>query len=130
MPRRRLPDKLLISQGTFRSDRHGDPALKAVVDEPQDWTPPEFLDETASSEWERIVELYADRKIITKAHLMPLAAYCVLVSKLSSAPKSFTSADHAQLRGYAATFGFTPVDSDRISVKESKAQLAERFAGI
>ncbi len=61
---------------------------------------------------------------------MPLAAYCVLASKLGKAPESFTSADHAQLRGYAATFGFTPVDSDRISVKENKERLAARFANI
>lgn len=129
MPRRRLPDELLKSKGTFRADRHGDPALKAVVEPPEDWSPPQFLDDAASAEWARIVDLYAKRKVITKAHLMPLAAYCVLTSKLTRTPESFTSADHAQLRGYASTFGFTPVDSDRISLTQDKPE-SERFADL
>jgi phage terminase small subunit len=130
MPRRRLPDELLISKGTFRADRHGEPERKAKVELPEDWSPPQFLDEAGRAEWTRIVDLYARREIITKAHLMPLAAYCVLASKLTRTPESFTSADHAQLRGYASTFGFTPVDSDRITVKQTKDELAERFANI
>lgn len=129
MPRRRLPDELLISKGTFRADRHRDPEHKATVEQPEDWTAPAFLDEPASIEWTRIVDLYAKRKVITKAHLMPLAAYCVLTSKLARTPESFTSADHAQLRGYASTFGFTPVDSDRISMPKENDRFSE-FANI
>ena len=129
MPRVRLPDELLLSKGTFRSDRHGDPERKATVEQPEDWSAPDFLDESANAEWVRIVDLYAHRNIITKAHLMPLAAYCVLASKLTRTPESFTSADHAQLRGYASTFGFTPVDSDRISLPQAKSE-SERFADL
>ena len=130
MPRRRLPDELLLSKGTFRVDRHGDPQQKAKVERPEDWSPPQFLDEAASAEWNRVVDLYAQQKVITKAHLMPLAAYCVLASKLTRTPESFTSADHAQLRGYASTFGFTPVDSHRITISAAKDELTERFADI
>jgi phage terminase small subunit len=122
-----LPDEFHILNGSFRSDRHGDPEVKATTSEPDDWTAPDFLDEAAGSEWRRIVELYANRKIITKAHLMPLAAYCVLSSKLTRTPETFTSSDHAQLRGYASTFGFTPVDSDRISVPKEQSS---RFANL
>ncbi len=129
MPRRRTPDELLLAKGTFRSDRHGDPERKAKVQQPEDWSAPQFLDESASTEWDRIVDLYASRSIITKAHLMPLAAYCVLASKLSRTPESFTSADHAQLRGYASTFGFTPVDSDRITLPHDIPE-SERFADL
>jgi hypothetical protein len=129
MPRRRIPDELLLSKGTFRVDRHGDPQQKAKVERPEDWSPPQFLDEAGSAEWTRIVDLYAQRNIITKAHLMPLAAYCVLASKLTRTPESFTSADHAQLRGYASTFGFTPVDSDRISVPKENDRF-RKFADI
>ena len=128
MPRRRIPDELLQIKGTFRKDRHGDPDCKAKVEKPENWNVPEFLDDAGATEWQRIVDLYAHRKIITKAHLMPLAAYCVLASKLVREPKSFTSADHAQLRGYASTFGFTPVDSDKINVRKEIDN--ERFANI
>ena len=129
MPRRRLLDELLKSKGTFRSDRHGDPERKAKVEPPEDWSPPKFLDEAGRVEWVRIVDLYSKRKVITKAHLMPLAAYCVLTSKLTRTSESFTSADHAQLRGYASTFGFTPVDSVRISVPKANDRFSE-FADI
>ncbi len=124
-----MPDELLISKGTFRSDRHGDPDRKAKVEEPENWDTPEFLDDAGADEWQRIVDLYAHRRIITKAHLMPLAAYCVLASKLVREPRSFTSADHAQLRGYASTFGFTPVDSDKITVPDDTTG-EERFARL
>jgi phage terminase small subunit len=134
MPRMRIPDELHMLRGSFRPDRHGDPNLKATTEEPDDWTAPDFLDEAAGSEWRRIVDLYATHKIITQAHLMPLAAYCVLSSKLIRAPESFTSSDHAQLRGYASTFGFTPVDSDRISVAKEPprrfAKLESRFETV
>lgn len=95
---------------------------------PEDWSPPAFLDQAASGEWIRIVDIYGHRKAISKAHLMPLAAYCVLASKLTRTPDSFTSADHAQLRGYASTFGLTPVDSDRLVVP--KVDSLERFSDI
>ena len=130
MPSRRLPDELLKPKRTIRTDRHGDPKHKIKVEPPKDWSPPQFLDEVASAEGNRIVDLYAQRKVITKAPLMPLAAYCVLASKLARTPESFTSADHAQLRGYASTFGFTPVDPHRITISTAKDELTERFADI
>ncbi len=124
-----MPDEVLMAKGTFRSDRHGDPDKKAKVEGPETWDAPEFLDDAGADEWQRIVDLYAHRGIITKAHLMPLAAYCVLASKLVREPRSFTSADHAQLRGYASTFGFTPVDSDKITVVDDTTS-DERFARL
>jgi phage terminase small subunit len=129
MPRQRLPDALHLSKGTFRADRHGDVAEKPRIEPPEDWSAPAFLDQSASREWDRIVSIYAERKIITKAHMMPLAAYCVLTSKLAREPESFTSADHAQLRGYASTFGFTPVDSDRLVIPKDDS-WRHRFADI
>ena len=118
---------MLLVKGTFRRDRHGDPNQKAKVEIPESWNAPEFLDEAAVIEWDRIVDLYARLNIITQAHLKPLVAYCVLASKLTRNPEAFTGADHSQLRAYAASFGFTPVDSDRITVLTDKS---DRFANL
>ena len=75
MPRARIPDRVHAIKGSYRLDRHGDPSEKFRAEPIEDWSAPDFLDQEVGEEWDRIVKLYAHESIITKAHLMPLAAY-------------------------------------------------------
>lgn len=112
MANSRQPDNVLKMRGTYRKDRHGDPDTKPEWSE-EEPEMPDFLDEYARAEWERVLA-DAPVGVITKTDRMVLAQYCMLCSKFASQKHEFNSTDHTQLKLIAQQLGFTPSTRGKI----------------
>ncbi len=110
---------------------------------------PEFLDEEARAEWDRLAALLGRMKLLTVADRSALAAYCTVYSRwveaerqvkqygtvILSPNKKFpmksphlTIADQAleTMRKFMVEFGLTPSSRSRIRVPED-SQAADEF---
>src|SRR3954471_10490667 len=82
------PTKELQFRGTFRPDRHGDPAtepeFELVTTMPK---PPGFLDRVGKMEWNRVGPELVAKELLTVADMAAFTAYCIAVSRLVACEK-------------------------------------------
>ncbi|HET7255575.1 MAG TPA: hypothetical protein VFJ46_17600 [Xanthobacteraceae bacterium] len=103
------PAHLRIIDGTHRADRHGNKAEKtaqvaATADKFGALIKPRSLKGEAAAAWKRYIEP-ADWLDVSRE---PAAiAFCELWAQFREAPRSFTAANHAQLRHYLAELGLS-----------------------
>ena len=76
---RRKPDGLLLLQGGFRQDRHGDPNRAKAAASKRRRTPipnpPPWLDKEAAAEFRRVARLLVAASVLDATHVQVLAAY-------------------------------------------------------
>lgn len=141
--RRRLPSAIKKANGTYRPSR----AAKGEVSFPVTrLTPPEWLDEEALKEWERIVPLLDSVKVLTEPDLLALANYCTTASVAINATKKVNAEGlmsktmrgskmtrvnplikvaqeaRAQCLRFAIEFGLTPAARSRIVGQAPKGE--------
>jgi P27 family predicted phage terminase small subunit len=85
----RTPTKELKFRGTFRKDRHGDPAsepdFELVAEMPP---PPGFLDDVAVMEWNRVGPELIDKGLLTVADMAAFTLYCINVARVVQCEKA------------------------------------------
>jgi P27 family predicted phage terminase small subunit len=79
------PKALKILEGTYRADRDNPQAPEPPVT--RGAVPPDFLDELAIAEWERIVPELETLGIMSNIDIALVTSYCVSVSELAEACK-------------------------------------------
>jgi P27 family predicted phage terminase small subunit len=133
----RTPTKVLQLRGTYRKDRHGDPAgepeFELVTEMPP---PPGFLDEMAAFEWHRVGPELIEKQLLTVADMAAFTLYCINVSRVVACereiakdgltietPQGFLQAHPmisvgrqagAEVRKFAQEFGLTPSARSRV----------------
>lgn len=121
----RKPDNVLKLSGSYRADRHGDPAEKLDV-EPEIPQMPDYLCGRAADEWQRVTKALHGKKLLTVIDLAILAQYCVLYAKFAEKTKDLSAADHAQLRIVQQELGFTPSSRGKIVIDNGKKKDGPR----
>lgn len=152
--RRPLPDEIKKMRGTYREPTVPQPPVHFPVTPPEDVVPPQWIADNphALAEWERVVPLLNEVKVLTDPDLFALASYCsscavavdaqealnrdglMLVDDVGAAYphpmiKVAREARQQALR-YAVEFGLTPAARSRIvgqQPKEQKRDEAEEF---
>lgn len=86
---RPTPTRVLQMRGTFRKDRHGDPAtepdFELVTEMPP---PPGFLDPVAVMEWDRVGPHLIEQQLLTVGDLAAFTLYCLNVSRVVACEKA------------------------------------------
>lgn len=106
-------------------------ADKSGIEEP---TPaPEWLSEDAQREWDRVMPLLTERRILTDADLGVLENYCVCIGRVRETEITIRAANDPELklkfiraqdkamasaRLHAAELGLTPVSRSRPAIRE------------
>ena len=124
MARMRKPDNVLKLEGNYDKNRHGDPDGKVDI-EAEIPDKPDFFDDHASGEWDRVVTVLHKKGLLTALDRTILAQYCVLYGKFAANPEGFMATDHTQLRMQEQELGFTP--SSRGKIITSKDSRGEGF---
>lgn len=140
------PSALKKLEGTHRKDRAARNELVAPPGVPER---PEWLDEEAIAEWQRVVPILAEMKILATVDRGMLADYCAahslavqatrryqkdgLVVKTKQGPLKHpmikvAQEARAQARLLAAEFGLSAASRTRISVPTPKQKEAEKQA--
>jgi phage terminase small subunit len=125
MAQHRKPDNVLKLEGTYRADRHGDPATKLDV-ETEAPLMPDFLKGAGKKEWDRVAGLLKNKNLLTGLDRSILAQYCALWHEFASDHLAFTAAAHTQLRMLEQELGFTPSSRGKIVVHKSKPEGGPR----
>jgi P27 family predicted phage terminase small subunit len=132
------PTKVLQLRGTFRQDRHGDPAsepeLELLTVLPK---APRFLGSAGRWEWHRIGPELIERGLLAKADLAAFAGYCASLSRAVDADNvirlegatmrclqgeiarpevAIARTSWAEVRKFAQEFGLTPSARRRVRV--------------
>lgn len=149
--RPRKPSAVKKANGTFRPSR----AAKNEVSFPVSrLNPPDWLDDEAREEWERIIPLLDSVRILTDADLLALANYCSVAGLAIQATKAYQRdgiyppllrgakirrvhpmvavAKEARMQAlrYAVEFGLTPAARSRVHGQDpdnEKKDEAEEF---
>ena len=104
------PKELKVLEGTFRKDRE-----PANVPEVEHCLPerPAYLSERAVEVWDDLVRWLGPegRNVLTEADGLALGQYAQSCALYEESP---TIGRESQLRGWAALFGLTPADRQRI----------------
>ena len=132
---KRKPTQLKVLQGTARADRLNPDEPCPDIEYPD---PPEFLLPAARDEWDRIVPILIDLKMISKADQVALALYCQTwgrILEVENILKGDLDADthlkylrisnslNDQARKFITEFGLSPASRSRVSViKKEKSQ--------
>jgi P27 family predicted phage terminase small subunit len=126
-----VPRALKLVRGTYRKDR-----TAAAEPEPRilsHYPAPAWLEPLAREEWERIEPELRACGLLTVVDLMSLAAYCCEVATFRQAQAQLTSRSRmklvtksyllgtrrraaAEIRRWAAEFGFTPSARSRVGI--------------
>lgn len=117
MPRPPKPNYLKIINGSAKHnpDRHREDHLIPDDVGPLG-DPPENLDEHLKCIWEEIVhQVHPD--IIQQSDRLTLEQFCRVVHEIRTGDK-FVSAQHQRYQAYAAMFGMSPADRQRVKIKE------------
>jgi len=112
MPQHRKPDNVLQLEGTYRKDRHGDPATKPEWNESFP-DMPDCLDSDAQIEWARLAAI-VPAGVITQTDRSAFSQYCALWSEFVKDPNKFPSSKHSQLKLVQQELGFTPISRGKI----------------
>jgi P27 family predicted phage terminase small subunit len=78
--RRQEPTEEHILNGTFRADRHSDPATEAKPPEGRPKTP-DNMPENVRVIWEEILQQLEEMGILSPIYGIPLTRYCYMVSR-------------------------------------------------
>jgi P27 family predicted phage terminase small subunit len=137
------PTRVLQLRGTFRKDRHGDPAtepeFELVTEMPP---PPGFLDDVAVMEWNRIAPELIEKQLLTVADMAAFTLYCLNVARVVAAERLITKEGltvwtlnggpkahpavliarqcGAEVRKFAQEFGLTPSARTRVKAVVEK----------
>lgn len=130
---------MLQLRGTFRRDRHGDPATE-IQFEPLAALPPcpSYLDAIGAAEWARVGPELVAAGVLCEADVTAFALYCVNVARVAACeavisaggltlktPQGFEQARPeiaisrqcgAEVRKFAQEFGLTPSARTRVRV--------------
>jgi hypothetical protein len=123
------PAHLRVVDGTHRADRHGDMSAKSarIVAESQKFgslIKPKSLKGEAAAAWKR----YIDPAVWLDISREPSAiAFCELWAQFRDAPRSFTAANHAQLRYYLADLGLS--DERNRGKADANSDESDEFFG-
>ena len=84
MARKRIPDEIKAKKGTLRADRINveAPQYKVEYHKPPDW-----LNDEAKIEWERMTDILIDEGLFTGVDVACLASYCQLYGRWVEAEK-------------------------------------------
>lgn len=100
-------------------------------------TPPEWLAEDARAEWDRVMPVLTERKILTDADLGSLESYCICIGRvrqmeaaiqIEAEPEMMLKLIRVQdkamasARQLAAEMGLTPVSRSRPAIREDGDQ--------
>ena len=132
---KRKPTQLKVLQGTARRDRLNPDEPCPDVESPE---PPDFLLPAARDEWDRIVPILIDLKMISKTDQVAIALYCQTwgrILEVENILKGDLDADthlkylrisnslNDQARKFITEFGLSPASRSRVSViKKEKSQ--------
>lgn len=143
------PTRVLELRGTFRRDRHGDPAaepqFELVAQLPK---PPGFLDRVGKMEWNRVGPELVAKQLLTVVDMAAFTSYCIAVSRLVACekiirkhgmtletPQGFEQArpevaiaKHctADIVRLSREFGLTPSARTRVRVPDAPAKPAQK----
>lgn len=135
------PTRILQLRGTYRKDRHGDPADQPQLEELEALPPPPgFFDTVAAFEWDRIGHELVAKRVLCKADLAAFTGYCCSVSRAVNAdravmklgstmvtPQGFEMARPevaiakqawSEVNKFAREFGITPSSRSRVRVPQ------------
>ncbi len=120
---------LRLIQGTHRDDRHGVEAevREAVAASATSFGPlcrPAHFKRLARTAWKQYIEpaIWLDASREASA-----IAFCELWQELRSAPTSFPSAKHTQLRGYMSDLGLTDKRKRPVADAKNEKEKDEHF---
>jgi len=122
MPRPRKPDELHLIQGTYRRDRHGDPATKPKYNGPVEG-PPDYFDEAQRAAWYELVD-NAPEGVLWRSDspfVELMAVFCAQV-RAGTAPSSLERLFHRGL----GQMGMTPAGRATLGLPSSRSQRTWR----
>jgi P27 family predicted phage terminase small subunit len=145
MSRPRKPDELHVLEGTFRADRHGDPAVSVVADGQP--TPPAHLRGDALAFWGEVVPGLVAAGVAKERDAAELAMMCEWWARYRRFSRLLDKMKNADKRLYQVTvqvgiawtnfdriacrFGLTPADRAKLrsTDKPAKSRVASRKRG-
>ncbi|MDB6179555.1 phage terminase small subunit P27 family [Paracoccus sp. Z330] len=113
------------------------PELRQDADALTDLAAPKWLAKDARTEWNRVMPILADRRILTDADLGGLENYCICIGRVRETEKLIQSETEAEMqlklirvqdkamasaRQLAAELGLTPVSRSRPVIREEDDQ--------
>ena len=104
------PKEAKVLAGTFRPDREPENVPDPIHAEPQ---MPDYIDGRSAEIWEHLCEQLGPlgRNVLTEADGLMLGVLCKSLAEFEVKP---TATREGSLRGWAALFGLTPADRQRI----------------
>lgn len=140
MPAHRVPTSLKIATGTYRTDRHGDPASKVKgIRLKKNARPPKELTEQLQREtWRKVIRILSPKGLATDLDVPAIVEYCrdevlrdmlyndILQRKISidsdrgsKQNPSFSMLDQVKrrMKEFWSKFGMTPSDREAISTE-------------
>jgi len=127
--RPRKPKKLHLLQGTHQKCRHEDrDEIELPPGVPEK---PEFLDDFAAEEWDRIVEKLSGYGILSNIDGAVLAVYCELYSEFESTRScrsAFPASKFASLRAAYTDLGLSPAARTKIPGSNREIKKKNTFA--
>lgn len=124
----RKPTAIHQLNGTYRKDRHGDPAQELKIDEELP-SPPQWLDAIAIREWNRIVDVMSEHKVLRATDFAILAIYCSLFSQMVELKGRLHPQAIVQFRAAMNDLGLTPAARSKIQLPK-KAKKGNDFANL
>lgn len=123
------PDNVHKLRGTYRKDRHGDPAEKVEVPVSRP-DPPDVVakDEEATKEWGRICDEMETWGILAETDRALLAQYCLLWSEFCERGKDFPAHRHTQFRMVQQQLGITTITRCKLRKPKGKKGAYSDFA--
>ncbi|MDS9467947.1 phage terminase small subunit P27 family [Paracoccus sp. MBLB3053] len=100
-------------------------------------TAPDWLAEEARKEWDRVMPILTERRILTDADLGGLENYCICIGRVRDTEAKIQSEEDAEMmlklirvqdkamasaRQLAAELGLTPVSRSRPAIREDEDQ--------
>ena len=134
-----VPTRVLELRGTYRKDRHGDPADQPDVEIVEELPPPPgFLDDVATMEWNRVGPDLVKNQLLATVDLAAFTLYCLNISRVVACERliaregmivltpfgqqqahpgvAMARQCGAEARKFAQEFGMTPSARRRVTV--------------
>ena len=109
------------------------PQLREALDAVKEVRAPSWLAKDARKEWDRVMPVLADRRILTDADLGGLENYCICIGRVRETERQIQNETEAEMqlklirvqdkamasaRQLAAELGLTPVSRSRPAIRE------------
>jgi len=125
MPRSPKPILIHKAEGTYRKDRH---ARKVALTPEIIGDPPEWMEEDARVEWERLTKHSQYSQVLSQVHRGTLEEYCLLYGRMIQDAKGkyeMSARERMVLNSLRLQLGITPTAQSKIKLPEAKEKAGK-----